>query len=167
MLDANPRTVVTRAVAGLAERDIRSILIAIPPVVHSDRDKVGFLPTLIKIARARGVSGYANRWPAAHVLDVGSLYRLALEHAPAGSQLVAATEAGVPVRDIAVTIGEQLNIPAVSIPTQQAAEHLKPFPFMGIDITMPSESTQELLGWRPAHPGLIADLDAGHYFTGN
>ncbi len=66
------------------------------------------------------MSGYvddgANRWPAAHVWDVGSLYRLALEHAPAGPQLFAATEAGVPVRAIAVSIGEQLNIAAVSIP---------------------------------------------------
>jgi hypothetical protein len=24
--------------------------------------------------------------------------------------------------------------------------------------------THELLGWTPTHPGLIADLDQGHYF---
>jgi hypothetical protein len=25
-------------------------------------------------------------------------------------------------------------------------------------------TTRELLGWNPEQPGLIADLDAGHYF---
>jgi len=28
-----------------------------------------------------------------------------------------------------------------------------------------SELTRKLLGWEPTHPGLIADLDEGHYFT--
>jgi hypothetical protein len=32
---------------------------------------------------------------------------------------------------------------------------------------MPASSTitQELMGWRPAHPGLIEDLEQGHYFA--
>jgi hypothetical protein len=25
--------------------------------------------------------------------------------------------------------------------------------------------TQELLGWQPTHPGLIEDIEQGHYFT--
>jgi len=25
--------------------------------------------------------------------------------------------------------------------------------------------TRELLGWQPTHPGLIDDLDEGHYFA--
>ncbi len=29
---------------------------------------------------------------------------------------------------------------------------------------MPNESTRELLGWHPSHPGLFADLEEGHYF---
>jgi hypothetical protein len=28
-----------------------------------------------------------------------------------------------------------------------------------------SDATRELLGWKPEHPGLLADLDEGHYFT--
>jgi hypothetical protein len=27
-----------------------------------------------------------------------------------------------------------------------------------------SDITRELLGWQPTHPGLIDDLDQGHYF---
>ena len=148
---------------------MRTILVAIPPVTHSAQDKHGFIPTLIKFARDAGVSGYvgdgANRWPAGHTLDVAALYRLALEQAPAGAQLFAAAEEGIPVREIAEVIGRQLGIPAVSIPPEQAADHFKGFPFITMDITMPNAGTRELLGWEPTHPGLIADLEEGHYFT--
>ncbi len=83
----------------------------------------------------------------------------------AGAQLYAATEEGIPVREIAETIGRHLGIPAASIPAGQAADHFKGFPFITMDITMPNADTRRLLGWEPAHPGLIADLDDGHYFT--
>lgn len=168
-IDANPRSAVARAIAGFTERGVRAILVAIPPVTHSPQDKQGFIPMLINIARNTGVSGYVdegtNRWPAAHTLDVASLYRLALEKAPAGAQLYAATEEGIPVREIAETIGRHLGIPTASIPAGQAAEHFKGFPFITMDITMPNADTRRLLGWEPTHPGLIADLDDGHYFT--
>jgi hypothetical protein len=116
-----------------------------------------------------GILGYlgdgANRWPAGHVLDVGHLYRLALEKAPAGSQLYAAAEEGITVREITETIGRHLNVPAVSIPAEQAADHFKAFPFITLDITMSNADTRQLLDWEPVHRGLIADLEDGHYFT--
>jgi nucleoside-diphosphate-sugar epimerase len=168
-ISASPRSAVSREIAGLTGRGVRTVLVAIPSVTHGPGDRHGFIPTLIKIARARGVSGYvgdaANHWPAGHVLDVGQLYRLALDKAPAGSQLYAAAEPGIPVREIAETIGRHLGVPAVSIPAEQAADHFTGFPFVTLDLTMPSADTRELLGWEPAHPGLIADLDEGHYFT--
>ncbi|MFE9454024.1 hypothetical protein [Streptomyces sp. NPDC006739] len=37
--------------------------------------------------------------------------------------------------------------------------------FIGLDNLTSSARTRELLGWEPAHPGLIADIDAGHYFV--
>jgi nucleoside-diphosphate-sugar epimerase len=168
-INANPRAAVARAIAGFTGRGVRTILVAIPPVTHSSRDKQGFIPILINIARNTGVSGYvgegANRWPAAHTLDVAVLYRLALEAAPAGSQLYAAAEEGIPVREIAEVIGRHLGIPAVSVPAANAADHFKGFGFITMDITMPNADTRQLLGWEPTHPGLIADLDDGHYFT--
>jgi nucleoside-diphosphate-sugar epimerase len=169
VIDANPRSAVARAIAGFTERGVRTVVVAIPPVTHSTRDKIGFIPTLIEIARDTGVSGYvgdgANRWPAGHVLDVGHLYQLALEKAPAGSQLYAAAEEGITVREIAETIGRHLNVPAVSIPAEQAPDHFKAFPFITLDITMSNADTRQLLDWEPVHPGLIADLEDGHYFT--
>ena len=168
VINANPRSAGSRAVAGLADRGVRAILVAIPPVTHSARDKAGFIPMLIKIARDTGVSGYVdegvNRWPAGHTLDVAALYRLALERAPAGAQLVAAAEEGIPVREIAEVIGRQLGVPAVSIPAGQAEAHFTGFPFITMDISMPNSGTRRLLGWEPSHPGLIADLEHGHYF---
>lgn len=168
-IDANPRSAVARAIADYADRNVRSMLVAIPPVTHSARDRHGFIPRLIKIARESGVSGYvddgANRWPAGHVLDVARLYRLALDKAPAGAQLYAAAEEGITVREIAETIGRHLNIPAVSIPAEQAADHFKTFPFITLDIAMSNMETQRLLDWEPVHPSLLADLDDGHYFA--
>jgi len=169
VISANPRSATSRAIAGLADRGVRAILVAIPSVTHSERDKRGFIPMLIKIARDTGVSGYvdegANRWPAGHTLDVAALYPLALAKAPSGAQLSAATEEGIPVREIAEAIGRQLGVPAVSIPRDKAAGHFTGFPFITMDITLPNADTRRLLGWQPSHPGLIADLEAGHYFT--
>jgi nucleoside-diphosphate-sugar epimerase len=168
VINANPRSAVARAIDGFTERGVRAILVAIPPVTHSAHDKHGFIPMMIKFARDTGVSGYvgegANRWPAAHTLDVASLYRLALEKAPAGAQLYAATEEGIEVREIAEVIGRRLGLPAASVPAGQAADHFKGFPFITMDITMPNADTRRLLGWEPTHPGLIADLEDGHYF---
>jgi nucleoside-diphosphate-sugar epimerase len=168
-INANPRSAVTRAISDLGQRDVRTILVAVPPVTHSSRDQHGFIPQLIRIARVTGQSGYvgdgANHWPAGHTLDVAALFALALAKAPAGAQLFAAAEAGIPVREIAEVIGRHLNVPAMSIPADQAAAHFTGFPFITLDVTMPDAGTRELLGWEPVHPGLIADLDEGHYFS--
>jgi len=36
-----------------------------------------------------------------------------------------------------------------------------------MDIPASSARTQERFGWHPVQPGLIADLDEGHYFAGS
>lgn len=38
--------------------------------------------------------------------------------------------------------------------------------FASLDMQASSALTQKRYGWRPDHPGLIDDLDEGHYFTG-
>ena len=166
---ANPRSIVTTAMEEYTERGVHTIFMAIPAATHSSRDKHGFIPQMIRIARERGVSGYVgdgtNRWPAGHLLDVARLYRLAVDKAPAGTQLFAAAEEGVQVRVVAEAIGRNLGIPVVSVPAEQAAEHFAGFPFAAMDITMPNAATRELLGWEPKEPGLIADIDEGHYFA--
>lgn len=170
VVTAGPRVDAENAVIALAERGVRSSTLRLPPLVHSSLDHHGFGPTLIGIAREHGFAGYvgdgANRWPAAHTLDVARLYRLALELAPAGSRLHAVGDEGVPFRDIADTIARNLDVPARSVAADDTAAYFGFLAtFVGLDNPTSSQITRELLGWTPTHPGLIADLDEGHYFA--
>jgi nucleoside-diphosphate-sugar epimerase len=140
----------------------------LPPTNHGDGDN-GFVAALVGIARDKGVSGYigdgTNRWPAVHRLDSARLFRLALEKAPAGSTLHAVADEGVPIRDIAEVIGRHLDLTVVSISPEDAGEHFTWLAgFLAADSPASSALTRELLGWQPTHPGLIDDLDQGHYF---
>ena len=153
----------------LADRDVRSSVMRLAPTVHGEGDN-GFMATLVGIARASGVSGYvgdgANRWPAVHRLDAAHLFRLALEQAPAGSTLHAIADEGVPIRAVAEVIGRHLDVPVVSVAPENAGEHFTWLGgFIGMDGPVSSAQTRELLGWRPTRPGLIEDLDKGHYFS--
>jgi nucleoside-diphosphate-sugar epimerase len=155
-------------VLSMAARGVRSSIVRLPPTNHGDGDN-GFIATLVGIAREKGVSGYigdgANRWPAVHRLDSAQLFRLAVENAPAGSTLHASAEEGVPIRDVAEVIGRHLDVPVESISAEDAREHFTWLAgFIGADSPASSALTQELLGWHPTHPGLIADLEQGHYF---
>jgi nucleoside-diphosphate-sugar epimerase len=127
------------------------------------------MATLVTIARDQGASGYvgdgSNRWPAVHRLDSAHLFRLAVEKAPAGSTLHAVADEGVPIRDVAEVIGRHLDVPLVSVPADQAAAHFTWLGgFIGMDAPASSALTRELMGWQPTQPGLIEDLDKGHYF---
>jgi nucleoside-diphosphate-sugar epimerase len=153
----------------LASQGVRSSVVRLPPTNHGDGDN-GFMATLVAIAREKGVSGYigdgTNRWPAVHRLDSARLFGLAVEKTPAGSTLHAAAEEGVPIREIAEVIGRHLDVPVVSVAAEDAGEHFTRLGgFLGLDAPASSELTRELLGWRPTQPGLIDDLEQGHYFN--
>jgi nucleoside-diphosphate-sugar epimerase len=140
------------------------------PTVHGEGDARGFISILIGIARAAGVSAFvgdgSNRWPAVHRRDAATLYRLAVESAPAGTRLHAVAEEGVPFRDIAQAIGRQLRLPAVSLTAEEASQHFGFLaPFVSIDNPTSNALTRARFGWRPTHPGLIEDIEEGHYLN--
>ena len=156
------------AALALAARGVRASVLRLPPSVHGSGDH-GFVPTLIGIAREKGVSAFIdegrNRWPAVHRLDAAHLYRLAIENNSSGGTYHGVADEGVPTREIAEVIGRQLNVPVVSKSGEEAVDHFGWIArFFGIDGPASSAQTQERLGWRPTQPGLISDLDHGRYF---
>lgn len=164
----NPREATARKVLALAQQNVRSAVVRLPPTVH-DETKFGFVSTLVELARRTGVSGYigdgSNRWCSVHRLDAAHLFCLALEKAPAGAVLQGVGDQGIPLKEIAAKIGARLNLPVRPIADEDVEKH---FGFVGriarADIPASSALTQKLLGWQPTHPGLLEDLDNSHLF---
>lgn len=166
--DPQERGTAVEWALGLADRGVRSSAMRIPRSAHGEGDP-GFIAVLVGIAREKGFSGYmgdgTNRWPAVHRFDAARLYRLALESAPPGATLHAVGDEGVALRGIAEVIGRHLDLPVAPVPAEDAGGHFRWLAgFLGADQPASAELTRELMGWRPTHPGLIEDLDKGHYF---
>jgi len=160
-----PRSASEEAALSLAQRGARASVMRLPQV--HNLEKQGLITLLVMIAREKGVSAYvgdgANRWSAAHLLDVARLYALALEKGSGGARYHAIGEEGVPLRQIAEVIGRRLNLPIVSKSPEEAADHFGWMSLMvGRDAPASSAITRERLGWRPVGPGLLADLERAH-----
>jgi nucleoside-diphosphate-sugar epimerase len=133
------------------------------PQVH-DPVRQGLVTPAIDVYREKGLCAYIgdglNRWPAAHVLDVARLYRLAIEKAEPNAKYHAVAEEGVSMRDIAEAIGRRLKLPVKSIAPEEAQAF---FGWLGMfaayDMLASSAQTRKKLGWNPTGPGLIADLE--------
>ncbi|PWK77362.1 nucleoside-diphosphate-sugar epimerase [Mucilaginibacter oryzae] len=157
-----------RAAAAAVAAGVRAAIVRLPPSVHGQDDKHGFIPILVNLAREKGFSAYIgdgrNRWNAGHRLDAALLYRLALEQATPGACFHANTEESIFVKSIAEAIGKQLNLPVKSISAEEAAGHFGWFAQMAaIDCPVSSEWTQEHLNWHPSHPLLLTDIENGVY----
>ncbi|MFI7387341.1 SDR family oxidoreductase [Streptomyces sp. NPDC049813] len=162
------RAATDELVLALADRQVRSSVVRLPRTNHGEGDQ-GFIAMLVAVAREKGVSGYlgdgANRWPAVHRLDSAHAFRLALEKAPAGSVLHAVADEGVAIRDIAEVIGRHLGVPTAPVAPQDAFGHFGWLAaILAPDQPSSAELTKRLIGWEPGRPGLLADLEQGHYF---
>jgi nucleoside-diphosphate-sugar epimerase len=145
-------------------RGVRVTAVRLPPITHG-QGHGGFINVLAPIARERGASAYIddglNVWSSVHRLDAAVLFRLALEKGIAGSRYHAVADEGVPLKEIAIAIGNTLNVPVVSKSDQEAAEHFGWFAnFAVASCPASSKKTQETLGWKPQQIGLIADIQA-------
>jgi nucleoside-diphosphate-sugar epimerase len=161
----NPRIASELAGQALSAAGVNVSVVRLPQV--HDTFKQGLITPLIAVAREKGVSAYIgegrNRWPAAHVLDVARLYRLALERREPGARYNAVGEEGIPLREIAEVIGKGLKIPVVSLSPAEAGHFGWLAGFAGMDFPASNAITREKLGWTPTGPGLIADLENMRY----
>jgi nucleoside-diphosphate-sugar epimerase len=148
---------------------VRTAIIRLAPSVHGDGDHHGFIPTLVNIARQKGVVAYIgnglNRWNAVHRLDAVHLYRLALENGEAGMRYHAVDDEGITLKAISEEIGRHLNLPVISIAPEEAAAHFGWFAMMAsLDCPASSQLTRRRLDWKPVHPTLSEDIASGIYF---
>jgi nucleoside-diphosphate-sugar epimerase len=163
-----PRVDAANYAISLAQRGVRSSVVRLAPMVHSDLDHHGFTSALIGFARENGVAAYiadgANRWPAANSYDIAALYRLAVEKAPAGSTFHGVGDLGISFKVIAETIAGKLGIGTKSITEEEAPQYLGFLAgFAGLDNPVSNAKTRNVLGWEPTHPGWVEDVQTGHY----
>ncbi len=168
--DSSPRVASEGLALGFAARGVRAGVVRLSPSVHGEGDHHGFVPINIKLAREKGFAAYigdgANRWAGVHRLDAARLYRLALEKGVAGSRYHGVADEGVSTREIAEAIGRGLNLPVRSLSAEEAKSHFGWMVFFfGMDLAASSALTRERLDWHPTRPGLLADLEQGHYFA--
>jgi nucleoside-diphosphate-sugar epimerase len=163
----SPRAQSDLAALALASQGVRVSILRLSSV-HGEEDN-GFVPQIIKIARAKGVSGYVeegtNRWCAVHRSDAARLYRLVLEKGRAGANYHAVGEESVTTKSLAEAIGAQLKLDVVSKTSEEAPAHFGFFSWpLSSDSPCSSAKTREEFGWAPTGPGLIEDLQKGTYF---
>jgi len=120
--DLHPRAASEEAAASVAAGGVNVSVIRLPQV--HDPLTQGLITPVIQLYRQQGVCAYIgdglNRWPAAHLLDVARLYRMAIERAEPGAKYHAVAEEGVPMRDVAEAIGRRLGLPVQSIASDDA-----------------------------------------------
>ena len=158
----NPRKISEVAGAAVSERGVNVSVVRLPQV--HDTVKQGLITYAVQLAREKGVSAYIgdglNRWPAAHVLDVARLYRLAVEKAERHAKYHAVAEEGVSMRDMAEAVGRRLKLPVKSIGPEEAQDFFGWIArFAANDVPASSAQTRRKLGWQPTGPTLIADLE--------
>jgi len=160
--DINPRAASEEAALSVVAAGVNVSVVRLPQV--HDPVTQGLITPAIELYREKGVCAYVgdglNRWPAAHVLDVAQLYRLAIEKAEPGAKYHAVAEEGVPVRNIVEVIGRRLKLPVKSIAPEETQSFFGWLAMIAAhDMPASSSQTREKLGWKPKAPGLLAELE--------
>jgi len=150
-----------------AEKGVNASVIRLSPSVH-DKGDGGFVPFIIAQARKNGVSAYPengnNHWTAVHRLDAAKAFRLAIEKGAKGALYNVVGDTSIEVKEIAEVIGETLNIPIVSLSGDDLAKHFEWMShFIAFDSPATNLKTQEQLGWRPTHIGLLDDMQQNYF----
>lgn len=155
------------AALALAAKGIHASVVRLPPSVHDKGDK-GFIPFIIAQARKNGVSAYPengkNHWSAVHRLDAAGAFRLAAEKAAKGAIYNVVGDDAIETKTIAELIGKQLNLPVQSLSGEALVNHFDWMArFISFEGAATGFKTQEALGWKPTHIGLLEDMQENYF----
>jgi nucleoside-diphosphate-sugar epimerase len=165
---ASPRVLTEIAADALRKSGTPVQVIRLPPSVHGEGDP-NFVATLVRIARQKGVSAFVgagnNRWPAVERRDAARIFASCAEQKRVLQTLHAVAETGIRFEEIALAIGEGLDLPVTSISPEDATGHFGGFVhFAMMDVTASSAKSMRALDWKPHGPTLLQDIKAGFYF---
>jgi nucleoside-diphosphate-sugar epimerase len=161
------RRAVEERVLDAGREGIRTVVIR-PAIVYGRGGGIPaeFVDSAGKDGGARFVGAGQNRWPFVHVDDLADLYLLALERAPAGTLLLAVSGPSYPVKDVAAAAsrGAGAGGRTIAWPLEEARKTLGAYAdALVLDQQATGKRAQELLGWRPSRPDVIADIEHGSY----
>jgi len=161
------RPAIDREVLQSAADKVRSVVIQ-PGVVYGGGGGIPaqFVETARRDGAARFVGTGENRWTVVHLEDLAELYVRALEHAPAGTLLIAVAGPSVRVADLARAASEGAGAggKVVAWPLAEARQKLGAYAdALALDQQASSRRAEELLGWKPFRVGILDDLRQGSY----
>src|SRR5690606_16115898 len=91
--------------------------------------------------------------------DAAEAFRLAIEKSATGAVYNVVGDTGIEVKKIAELIGEKLGLPLVSLSEEQIVKHFEWMSgFIAFDSPAIHLKTQEQLGWKSEHLGLLDDM---------
>lgn len=164
------RVAVEQRVLAAARRGVRAIVIQ-PAIVYGRGG--GMLAGFVQSAQEKGAAQYVgmggNRWPIIHVDDLADLYLLALEHAPAGTLLLAVTGKSHRVAQLAEAASRGAGAGGQTVPwsLEEARKSLGAYAdALVLDQQASGKRAKDLLGWKPHRLGVIEELERGSYLGG-
>ncbi|WP_306364893.1 NAD-dependent epimerase/dehydratase family protein [Nocardia sp. CC227C] len=147
-----------------AERGVRTVRIR-PGLVYGGGR--GYVPMLLSpqdSAEGQVVRHFgdgSNRWSVIHADDLGELYALATESAPAGAVYLGTLDESVRVRDAARVVAEKSGAAVRDWDPEEARQYWSVMvdAFLLDQVATSAKAAKEL-GWTPTQPTLLAELAA-------
>jgi nucleoside-diphosphate-sugar epimerase len=161
------RAEAVKEVLAAAGQGIRTVVIR-PGMVYGRG--AGAPTSFVQSARQEGAARFvgdgANHWSLVDVDDLADLYVRALEHAPAGTLLLAVAGPAVAVHDIAEAASRAASAGGrvQAWPLEQARQAMGPMAdALALDQHATAARASRLLGWTPQAPSVLDQLAQGGY----
>ncbi|WP_082972974.1 NAD-dependent epimerase/dehydratase family protein [Mycobacterium sp. E2497] len=159
------RPAIEQMLLEAAGQGLRTIRIR-PGLVYGGRR--GYVPMLLapegsgedRVVRHFGDG--SNRWAVVHADDLGDLYALAVESAPAGSVYLAASDESVRMKDAAKVMADRHSAQVQAWDPADAERYWNVMvEALMLDQVATHAHARGELGWQPHRPGLLEELAAG------